>query len=74
MLLIFIANMHGLKYKDIITITNAFQIFLEEFNRKPSKIWVDNSSEIYNRSMKSWLEQNDIEWYSTHRGEKSVFA
>ena len=66
--------MHELKYKDIITITNAFQIVLEEFNRKPSKIWVDNSSEIYNRSMKSWLEQNDIEWYSTHLGEKAVFA
>ena len=27
----------------------------------PIKIWVDKGSEFYNRSMKSWLEKNDIE-------------
>ena len=26
---------------------------------------VDKDSEFYNRSMKSWLEKNDIEMYST---------
>ena len=46
-----------LKYKKGITITNAFQ---KESNRKPNKIWVDKSSEFYNRSMKSWLERNAI--------------
>ena len=30
------------------------------------KIWVDIGSKIYNRSMKSWLQDNDIEIYSTH--------
>ena len=29
-------------------------------------------SEFYNRSMKSWLEKNDIEMYSTHNEGKSV--
>ena len=30
-----------LKNKKRITITNAFQKTLKEFNRKPNKIWVD---------------------------------
>ena len=31
-------------------------------------------SECYNRSVKSWLEKNDIEMYSTHNEGKSVVA
>ena len=42
--------------------------------RKPNKIWVDKGSEFYNRLMKSWLEKNDIEMYSTHNEGKSVTA
>ena len=42
---------------------------LKEYNCKPNKIWVDKGSELYNRSMKSWLE--DIEMYATHNEEKS---
>ena len=41
-------------------------------NRKPSKIWVDKGSKFYNSSLKSWLQKNDIEMYSTHNEEKSV--
>ena len=41
---------------------------------KPNKIWVDEGSEFYNRLMKSWLEKNDIEMYSTHNEGKSVTA
>ena len=37
-----------LKDKKGITITNAFQKILKEFNRKPNKIWVDKGSEFYN--------------------------
>ena len=29
-----------------ITITNAFQKVLDESNRKPNKIWVDNGSKF----------------------------
>ena len=47
---------------------------LKKSNRKPNKIWVDKGSEFYNRSMKSWLEKNDIEMYLTHNEGKSVFA
>ena len=35
---------------------------------------VDKGSEFYNRSMKSWLEKNDIEMYSTHNQGKSAVA
>ena len=47
---------------------------LNKSDHKPNKIWVDKGSEFYNRSMKSWLEKNDIEMYSTHNEEKSVDA
>ena len=42
--------------------------------KKTNKIWVDKGSEFYNRSMKSWLEKNNIEMYSTHNEGKSVVA
>ena len=41
-------------------------------NPKPNKVWVDKGSGFYNRSMKSWLQGNDIEMRSTHNEGKSV--
>ena len=61
-----------LKGKIGITITNAFQKLLDESNCKPNKIWVDKGSEFYNRSMKSWLQDDDLEMYSTDNERKSV--
>ena len=58
-----------MKDKKGITIKNALQKMLKEYNCKPNKIWVDKGSELYNRSMKSWLE--NIEMYATHNKEKS---
>ena len=52
----------------------CFSKLLDESNHKPNKIWVDKGSEFYNRSMKSWLEKNDIEMYSTYNEGKSVVA
>ena len=68
------AWVNPLKDKKGITITNAFQKVLKESNRKPNKIWVDQGNEFYNSSMKSWLEKNDIEMYSTHNERKPVVA
>ena len=62
------------KDKEGVSIVNAFQSILNKSNRKPNKIWVDKGSEFYNRPMKSWLENNDIEMYSTHNEGKFVFA
>ena len=70
-------NAHRLflsKKKKSITITNAFQKFLKESICKPNKIWVDKDSELYNRSMKSWLQKKDIEMYSMHNERKYVVA
>ena len=68
-----------LKNKKGVTIVNAFQKILDDSmelhsKRKPNKIWIDQGSESYNRSMKSWLQKNDIEIYSTHNEGKSVVA
>ena len=63
-----------LKDKRVVTIVNAFQKVLNKSDRKPNKIWIDKGGEIYNRSMKSWLEKNDIKMYSSHNERKSVVA
>ena len=55
-----------------ITITNAFHKVLKESNRKPNKIWVDNGSEFYNRSMKWFSWNNNIKMYSAYDEGKSV--
>ena len=60
------------KDKKGVTIVNAFQNILNDSKRKPNKIKVDKGSEFYNRSMKSWLQDNDIEIYSSHNEGKSV--
>ena len=43
-----------------------FSKISNESNRKPNEIWVDKGSEFYNRSMKSFLQNNSIEMSSTH--------
>ena len=56
-----------LKDKKGITILNGS-------SRKRNKILVDKGSKLYNRSMKSWLQDNDIKMYSTHNEGKSAVA
>ena len=63
-----------LKDKKGMSIVNAFQKFLNDSKRKLNKIWVDKGSEFYIRSMKSWLQDNDIAMYSTNNEGKSVVA
>ena len=58
--------MYGLltwKIKKGITITKDFQEILGKSGRKPK-----------NRKVKSWLQDNDIEIYSTHNEELPVVA
>ena len=59
-----------IKDKKGVTTINVFQKFLDQLNFKPNKIWADEGSEFYNRSMKSFL-QNNIEMYSTHNEGKN---
>ena len=63
-----------MKHKESISRTNTFQKNLDEHYHKLNKISVDKGSQLYNRSIKSWSQDNDIEKYSTHHKRKSVIA
>ena len=63
-----------LKYKKGISILNAFDKIIKQYNRKPNKIWVDQGGKFYNNIFKKWLSDNDIIMYSTYNEGKSVVA
>ena len=63
-----------LKDKKGVSIVNTFQKILNNSDRKPNEIWVDQGSEFYNNVFKKWLKDNDISMYSTHNEGKSVAA
>ena len=58
-----------MKDKKGITITNAFKKNLDDSDHKPNKIWVGKGNGFYNRSLKSWLEDNGMEMHSIHNEE-----
>ena len=55
-------------------VLNAFIKIVNESNRKPNKLWVDQGREFCNKLMQEWLDNNDILMYSTHNEGKSVTA
>ena len=57
------ASVKPLKDKKGKTVYNAFIEIVNESNRKPNKLWVDQGREFYNKLM-----------YSTHNEGKSVIA
>ena len=63
-----------LKDKRSTTTADAFQSILNDSERKPNKIGVGQGSELYNKSLKKWLDDNDIKMYSTQNEGKSVVA
>ena len=63
-----------LKDKKGISIVNAFNKVIKQFNRKPNKIWVDQGGEFYDHNFKKWLPDNDFIMYSTYNEGKSVVA
>ena len=63
-----------LKDKKGKTVLNAFIEIVNESNRKPNKLWVDQGREFYNKLMQEWLDNNDILMYSTHITGKSVIT
>ena len=68
----FSLNMHGsnLKDKNGKTVLNAFIEIVNECNRKPNKLWVDQGREFYNGLMEQWY----FLMYSTYNEDKSVIA
>ena len=63
-----------LKYKKGITITSIFQKLLHGSNLKPNNIGVDEGSEFYNRSIKLWVQDNNINLSPIHNEGNSAFA
>ena len=60
-----------------ITITNVFIKTLDESKSKRPKLnkkWVDKGGQFYNKSTKSWLQDNEVEEHLTHNEGKSVVA
>ena len=62
-----------LKDKKGVTFTSLSKSF-EWIWAKTKQIWVDKVSEFYNRLLKSWLQDSDIEMYSTYNKRRSVVA
>ena len=60
------AQVIPLKDKRGIAITNVSQNILDESNHKPKNLWVDRIKEFYNRSIKLFLHNNNMEMYSMH--------
>ena len=60
------------KDKKGITITNALQTILDKYRCKPNQICIDKGCEFYNRTMKSWLQDNNTEICSIHN-ERNLF-
>ena len=52
----------------------SFSKQFKGIDRKPNKIWRDKGSKFYNRSIKSWVEKNDIDICSTHNEGKSFVS
>ena len=59
-----------LKDKKSKTVVNAFIEIVNESNRKPNKLWVNQGREFYNKLLQEWLDNNDILMYSTHNEGK----
>ena len=59
-----------LKDKKVTRITTAFQKVINESRWKPNKTLINKGSKFCNKSMKLWLQNSDIEMYSTHNEEK----
>ena len=49
-----------------------FKKILNEANPKSNQIWVDKGSEFHYKSMKLWLQDNNIKMQSIHNEGKSV--
>ena len=63
-----------LKDKKGISIVNAFNKIIQQSNRKPNKIRVDQGGESYINVFEKWLSDNDINMYSTYNEGKLVVA
>ena len=69
--MVFIGNIHGLF---VYYSYYVFKFFWKKSKRKSNTLRVDNSIEFYKRSIKCFLQNYDIEMYSTLNDGKSAIA
>ena len=58
--------------KSIVEAFDSITKAMPSESKKPKKLWVDNGSEFYNKIFKKWLNDNNIEMYSTFNEGKAV--
>ena len=46
--------------KKVKKVLNVLIEIVNEPNRKPNKLWVDQGREFYNKRVKEWLDNNNI--------------
>ena len=63
-----------LKDKSGKSTTTAFKSLLETSKRKPHKIWSDRGKEFYNTTFLHYLNEQNIQIYSTNSDLKAVFV
>ena len=63
-----------LKDKSGKSTTTAIKSLIEKAKRKPDKIWSDKGKEFYNKTFLDFLNQNEIQIYSTNSDLKAVFV
>ena len=68
------AQVKPLKGRKSKTVINAFIEIVNDSNRKPNILWVDQGRKFYNKLTQEWLDNNDILMYSTHNEGKSVIV
>ena len=56
-----------LKDKKGETVLNDFIEVINESNRKPNKLWVNQGREFYNKLVQELLDNNNIFMYSIHK-------
>jgi Integrase core domain len=61
-----------LKDKKGLTVVKAFKQIVKQSGRICKHIWVDKGKEFYNKNMDEWLQENNINRYSTYGEHKSA--
>ena len=63
-----------LKDKSGKSTTTAFTKLLESSKRKPQKVWSNRGKVFYNQTFLHYLNEQNIQIYSTHSNLKAVFV
>ena len=61
-------------FKKALQLLSLFKRKLKGTNGRPNKKQVDKGSQIYNRLIKSFLENNNMKMHSSYNERKSVIA